>query len=272
MNLTELNAKIREFTKDSHGNTDYYRDNLFVVGEKNTEFCPFGYLSKKVENLKDSSQLLKEGYIYDSLNMYGPEHFHPWFEKQFSRKFSRTFLKNISVLHRPGDKIVFDSIESIHKNFEILRNHRVILNGKNIPVQLGEWYAKNIFGLRQVKSASQRGFDFYLGEKRVEIKVAWSDLPSPKGVKIRKSMVDLSEHCIIIYLNLSFMIREICFLDSSFIARKFSGKGHTIFLKDSDLSGYFFSKSSHHSKKVININSMMRYATPQLAIKLDDFH
>ena len=51
-----------------------------------------------------------------------------------------------------------------------MRKEQIILNGKNLPIQLGEWYAKNIFGLRQEKSSSQRGFDFYLGENRIEVK------------------------------------------------------------------------------------------------------
>ena len=54
----------------------------------------------------------------------------------------------------------------------------------------------------------------------------WSDASSPKGVKVKKSLVDLSDYLIVVYIANNFMIRELCFLDSSFVPRKFSGKGH----------------------------------------------
>ena len=37
---------------------------------------------------------------------------------------------------------------------------RILKNRKKLPVQLGEWLTKSIFGLRQEKTSSQRGFDF----------------------------------------------------------------------------------------------------------------
>jgi enoyl-[acyl-carrier-protein] reductase (NADH) len=110
-----------------------------------------------------------------------------------------------------------------------------------------------------------------MGEgKRVEIQVEWSDASSPKGVKIKKTLVDLSDYCIIIYVAKNFMIREVCFLDSEYISRKFSNKGHTIFLKDSDVSSYFFSKSSKHFDKIINPITFLKYASPNLAMKLSE--
>lgn len=142
------------------------------------------------------------------------------------------------------------------------------MNGKNLPVQLGEWYGKCIFGLNQIKSTSQRGFDFFLGNDRVEIKVHWSDQSSPKGVKLKKSLIGLSQFTIIIYLSRNFMIREICFLDSGFIQRKFSGKGHTMFLKDLDISPYFFSQSDKHVDKVANSTALLKYANPNFAMKI----
>ena len=145
------------------------------------------------------------------------------------------------------------------------------MNGKNLPVQLGEWYAKSIFGLRQVKSTSQRGFDFYIGDERAEVKVHWADHSSPKGVKVRKSMVQLSQYTIVMYVARNFMIREVCFLDSDFILRKFAGKGHTIFLKDSDVGQYFFSRSNKQSDKVVNQTALMKYASPTFAMNLTEF-
>ena len=62
------------------------------------------------------------------------------------------------------------------------------MNGKNLPVQLGEWYAKAVLGLYQKKSSSQRGFDFFTDEgKKVEVTIHWQDQTSPKGVKLKKS-------------------------------------------------------------------------------------
>ena len=66
------------------------------------------------------------------------------------------------------------------------------------------------------------------------------------------------------------MIREICFLDSNFIMRKFSGKGHTIFLKDIDIIDYFLSKSNKHQNKVINKSALMKFATPTFAMRLSE--
>jgi hypothetical protein len=72
------------------------------------------------------------------------------------------------------------------------------------------------------------------------------------------------------YISKNFTIRDILFLDSEFILRKFDTKGHTIFLKDQDVSGYFFSKSDKHFDKVVNRNALLRFASPTLAMKLED--
>ena len=155
------------------------------------------------------------------------------------------------------------------KCYEILRNHQVIINNKNLPTQIGEWYAKIIFSLKQIHSTSQRGFDFFMDEKKVEVKIHWGDRPPIKGVKIRKSMVRLSDFIILMYIAKDFTIREICFLDSDFVERKFTEKGHTIFLKASNVSHYFFSNSKKHLDKVANKTSLMKFASPIFAMKLD---
>ena len=268
MNLEVLNREIKDFNQETHGSTDYDKDEIYVMGESPNEFAPLKYLIKKIEGLSKSRELLKLGLVHDTYDLFEYEHFPSWFENQFSRKLTRTLSKKISILHLPNNKEVFDSIELVNKCYEVLRAEQILMNGKNLPVQLGEWYAKAIFGLEQRKSASQRGFDFYLEDKRIEVKVHWSDVSSPKGVKMRKSLVDLADHCILIYIARNFMIREIGFLDSSFIVRKFGGKGHTIFLKDSDVSQYFFSKSDKHYMKVANKSALLKYCNPQLAMKL----
>lgn len=268
MNLTQLYEIIAEFSKGTHGSTDYYKDTDYVMGENKKQFAPMSFLIKKVDGLKDGIELLKVGMTCDSYELYDVKDFQNWYEDQFSRKLKRAQGKEIRLFSMPDNKSIFDAIETVNKSYELLRSSNILLNSKNLPVQLGEWYAKCIFGLHQKKSSSQRGFDFYMGDKRVEIKVHWSDKSSPKGVKIRKSLVELSDFCIVIYVAKNFMIREVCCLDSNFIMRKFAGKGHTIFLKDSEITQYFFSHSDKHVEKVANSSALLKYATPTFAMNI----
>jgi len=268
MDLKRLFEEISVFSKEKHGSTDYYKEELFVMGESENEFAPLKYLIKKLDFLNSGDELKSQGFVCDSYDLYDLNGFDKWYEYQFSQKLKRSFAKNISLLLLPNNKAIFDAVELAHKSYDVLKKQNILLNSKNLPVQLGEWYSKCIFGLNQTKSASQRGFDFYIGDKRVEIKVAWNDVTSPKGVKIRKSLVDLSDYCIIMYIGRNFMIREICFLDSDFVARKFGGKGHTVFLKDSDVSQYFFSQSTKHVDKVSNPVSLLKFSSPTFAMKI----
>ncbi|MDC1174076.1 hypothetical protein OAT67_01670 [Bacteriovoracaceae bacterium] len=268
MNFERLQEFIEVFSQEKHGSSDYYKEEIFVKGNGHQKFAPLKYLMKKIEELETSAQLNKAGLVCDSFNLYDQDEFQEWYEYQFSRKLPRTLSKNITIYNLPDNKKIFDAIETVNKCFEVLREQHILLNNKNLPVQLGEWYAKTIFGLKQMKSSSQRGFDFYLNGKRVEIKVTWGDLSSPKGIKVRKSLVDLSDYCIVMYIARNLMVREICFLDSDFIMRKFSGKGHTVFLKDSDVGQYFFSSSSKHVDKVANSSALLKYGTPVFAMKI----
>jgi hypothetical protein len=268
MKLDNIMNEVKAFCAETHGSTDYYKDETFVRGADSSQYAPMSYLKKKMESLKDSAFLLSEGFVHDSLDMYGQSKFQTWYETQFSRKLKRADVKKISILHQPNNKSIFDAVEMVTKAYEVLEREQIIINGKKLPVQLGEWYTKIVFGLHQKKSTSQRGFDFYIGDKRVEVKVHWGDQSSPKGVKIRKSLIELSDYTILMYVNKKFMIREICFLDSDFVLRKYAGKGHTVFLKDVDLMQYFFSKSEKQKDKVKNKSALMRYACPTLAMKL----
>lgn len=270
MDSSSILKVIAEFNETTHGSTDLYKDDFFLRGEDGTTFTPFKYIQKKVEGLDNIGQLIRSGFICDSLDLFEFENFSKWYEKQFSRKLKRTQSKKMSILGLPDNKSIFDAVETVNKCYQVLTEQQILVNGKKLPVQLGEWYAKCIFGLHQKKSTSQRGFDFFLDGKRVEVKVHWGDHSSPKGVKIRKTLVDLSDYCVIVYVAKNFMIREVCFLDSEFITRKFSGKGHTIFLKDTDISSYFFSKSEKHTDKVVNSNALMKFSTPKMAMKLVD--
>lgn len=272
MDIQNLSEEITLFSSTTHGSSDYDKDEYFIMSDSRQEFAPFKYLQKKLPEYKDIESLLKVGFVYDSFELSNNQAFQVWFEKQFSKKLLRRDAKKISIVYTPNNKLILDQIGLVNKSYEILAQEQILLNNKNLPTQLGEWYAKCIFGLKQVKSTSQRGFDFVMGEegKRVEIQVEWSDASSPKGVKIKKTLVDLSDYCIIIYVAKNFMIREVCFLDSEYVSRKFSNKGHTIFLKDSDVSSYFFSRSSKHFDKIINPITFLKYASPNLAMKLSE--
>jgi len=261
----------RKFSESTHGSSDYDKDTIFIRGENDSLYVPLQYVLKELPELTQIDQLKAEGFVYSSYDFLEINEFDQWFLTQFNRRLSSKLMKNIGLLHLPDQKAIFDTVEVVHQTFQILKDHKVLMNGKNLPIQLGEWYSKIIFGLHQIKSSSQRGFDFKTEHgSTVEVKVHWHDLTSPKGVKIKKSLAELSDYCIIMYISKNFTIRDILFLDSEFILRKFDTKGHTIFLKDNDVSGYFFSKSDKHFDKVVNKNALLKFASPHLAMKLED--
>lgn len=260
-----------EFTSGSHGSSDFWKDTMYVRGESDSEFVPISYVFKKEESIKTVADLQKEGFVISSLDFLELKDFGKWYQNSFNRKLYQKDKKNILIVHLPDQKKIHEAIEIVDQVFRILKDHKVLINGKNIPVQLGEWYAKTILGLQQVKSSSQRGFDFYDDEgKKVEVKIHWQDVTSPKGVKLKKSLVELSDYTVVMYVAKNFKIRDILFLDSDFVIRKFAGKGHTMFLKDPDVISYFFSRSNKHYGKIKNRPSLMRFATTDFALKIDE--
>ncbi|MEC7183494.1 MAG: hypothetical protein VXW15_12320 [Bdellovibrionota bacterium] len=266
VDISDVNDQVKEFSSKSHGSSELYREKVFVKGENG--YIPLKALIKKIEPLESEKDLQKIGFVFESYEFHPSEQFSQWFQEKFSRKLARSQEKNIAILYVPDNSSILDSIEQASRSYETLREKNILINGKNLPVQLGEWYAKCVFGLKQKKSTSQRGFDFLLDDSRVEVKVSWGNTSPAKGVKIKKTLVQLSDLCIVIYLSLNFKIREICILDSDFIIRKISGKGHTIFLKDVDIAQYFFSKSSKHIGKVSNSSGLLRFSTPELAMRI----
>lgn len=261
----------REFSSQTHGSTDYDKDTVYVMGENDHTFVPWAFLQKQLPELSTLGRLKAEGFVYSSYDFLELQSFDDWYQKQFNKRLSSKVMKAVGILHRPDQKSIFDTVAVVNQAYQILKDHKVVINGKNLPVQLGEWYAKIIFGLNQIKSSSQRGFDFKTDDgKVVEVKVHWHDATSPKGVKIKKSLAELSDYCVIMYVARNFTIRDILFLDSEFVLRKFDTKGHTIFLKDQDVQSYFFSRSDKHYNKVANKTALMQFASPQLAMKLED--
>jgi hypothetical protein len=260
-----------EFSANTHGSSDYDKDPIFVMGKSDDFFVPLSYLQKNLSELTAISQLKEIGFVFSSLEFLELSAFEDWYQKQFQKRISSKEYKSVGILHFPDQKAIFDTVEVVHKTYQLLKDHKVLVNGKNLPIQLGEWYAKIIFGLHQIKSSSQRGFDFKMDNgKTVEVKIHWHDATSPKGVKIKKSLAELSDYCIIMYVAKNFTIRDILFLDSDFVLRKFDSKGHTIFLKDADVQNYFFSRSDKHFDKVVNKNALLKFANSALAIKIED--
>lgn len=268
MFVDELFEEIKEFSKETHGSSNYYSDEIFVMGHDFENFAPLKYLQKKFEKITGVESLLKQGFAFESYDFTFSKNFSDWYERQFSRKLVKDIVKKTKIVYFPDNKVIFDALAKVNASYEILRNEKILLNGKNMPTQLGEWYAKCIFGLQQLKSTSQRGFDFYFDDNRVEVNIDWGDQTSPKGVKVKKTLLELSKYCIVIYVARNLMIREICLLDSDFVLRKFSLKGHTIFLKDSDISTYFFGKSDKHLSKVRNPTALLTFASPAFAMKM----
>ena len=266
----KINEMVELFSSESHGSSSFDKEVLFVRGNSDNVYVPWAFLKKNIEGLEDINDLLSEGYVFSGQDFLESSGFEKWYHKQFGRKLSQKEAKPIGIVHLPDSKKIFEAVEIVSQVYQILKDSKVLVNGKNLPIQLGEWYAKIIFGLHQIKSTSQRGFDFELADKKkIEVKIHWQDVTSPKGVKIKKSLLELSDYCIVMYVAKNFMIRDILLLDSDFILRKFGTKGHTIFLKDSDVSSYFFSKSDKHFDKVINKTALLKFATPNFAMKLD---
>lgn len=269
MELEKIYTTIKEYCETTHGSS-VTKEEFFVMGDNKSDYSPLSFIKKKLSWPESEKELQSLGFIYASHTLKESDHFLSWYEKQYAKKLELREAKKIKILFHPIQQTIFNALDTIYKNYEILRSEQIVLNSKNLPVQVGEWYAKTIFGLNQVKSSSQKGFDFVLNSLRFEVKVHWSEKTSHKGVKIRKSLVQLCQYCIIIYVAKNFLIKDICLLDSNFILRKFDSKGHTLFLKDGVISQYFFSRSSKHFDKIVNPHLLLKFASPTLAVKIEE--
>jgi hypothetical protein len=269
--IEKINKVVEEFSSTTHGSSDLSSESVFVMGANHETYAPLALVSKEISDIENVRALQTLGYVHSSLDYLGEKNFDSWYKKAFNKKLSQKARKDISIIHLPDVMKVHEAVEIVTQVYDILKDHKILINGKNLPVQLGEWYAKLVFGLKQVKSSSQRGFDFHFSDgKKVEVKIHWHDITSPKGVKLKKSLVELSDYTIVIYMAKNFMIRDVLFLDSDFIMRKFAGKGHTIFLKDGDVGNYFFSSSDKHYSKIVNSSLLLKFASPNFAMKLDE--
>lgn len=265
----ELLKNIIDYNSKKHGGSDHSNCLDYVVDKTKNQFIPLKFLfSKKI--LKDEKQLFSLGYVQVALETYGEDLFKTWFEDQYSKKCSLEQARKISIYYIPNMNDIFSSVEKISRCYNDFRENLILNNRKKLPVQLGEWLCKSIFALKQEKTSSQRGFDFFKDGKRVEVIIHWGDRSNPKGIKLKKSLVSLSEYTIIMLISDSLLIRDICFLDSEFILRKFPTKGHTIFLKELEVGSYYFSKSTKNLPKVVQSGTLLRFCTPKLATYLAD--
>ena len=140
VDISDINNQVKEFSSKTHGNSESYKEKVFVKGD--CGYIPLKTLIKKVENLEDARGLQKIGFIFESYEFHPSEEFSQWFQETFSRKLTRSQEKGISILFIPDNSSILDSIEQASRSYEILRNKNILINGKNLPVQLGEWYAK----------------------------------------------------------------------------------------------------------------------------------
>ena len=127
MKLEAIYHEIETFSLETHGSTDFYKDEIYVMGGEGKDFAPYTYLQKKVENLNGLSQLLKEGFVLDSYDLYEIPFFKEWFEHQFSRKLKRSMAKQISILYQPKNKEIFYIPNPADQSFENLE----VYNNKN---------------------------------------------------------------------------------------------------------------------------------------------
>jgi hypothetical protein len=150
MDLKELYDLIESFSKETHGSTDYHKEVVFVKGRCPGEYAPFKFLSKKLEWLTSGDQLINKGFVYEAHDLTAFEDFESYYEKQFARKLARSQAKEINYILMPDNKSIFDSVESIDKNYKVLRDAHIILNGKEsasaarrVVCQMYFWFKAN---------------------------------------------------------------------------------------------------------------------------------
>ena len=147
VDIADINNQVSEFSSKSHGSSELYREKVYVKGEDG--YIPLKALIKRVEKLESGRDLQKIGFVFESYEFHPSEHFSQWFQEKFARKLTRSQEKDISILYIPDNSSILDSIEHASRSYEILREKNILINGKNLPVQLGEWYAKCVLDLNK---------------------------------------------------------------------------------------------------------------------------
>ena len=213
---------------------------------------------------EDWCELLKIGYVCESHSLERFGDFKAWFEERYHRP-----MEGVSLLTIPDDSMVHRATELLMQAHEMLLDGSIVHSKKDIPLQIGEWYAKSIFGLTQCQSYCERGFKFYRRNFIVEVKVVWGEIPV-RGVKVEKRRVEKSKYCLIVYLADNLKIQDICILDSSFVMKKWSNKGEFFFLRDEQISQYFFSRSTLHKNAIQNVSRLLKFSAPDFAERIEE--
>jgi hypothetical protein len=263
--INEFNQKIHDGAK--HGEDDY-----FVQAGDDLLYAPLNYLKKKCPSLKSEADLLKLGFFFGPQDLHTESQFVLWYEKRFQRPLTPSIQKKAQFLFPAIQEEILHPLQVINQQFELLKKQRILTNSKDLPTQFGEWLTKSIFGLKHRKSMSQqRGFDFEWQDKKVEVFVYWKlksqTQSSLKGLKIKKTDLHLYDICILVYLTPDFLIKDLCFLDSSYIQRKFASKGHSLFIQEEEIQMYFFTRSSKHYDKIINEKTLLTFASSSFLSK-----
>ncbi len=271
LNIPTILSLIQEFNQKVHDGAKHGEDDLFVQGEMEDAYAPMTYLKKKCPLLKTEKDLLKIGFFFGPNEVGQNSTFAHWYEKRFQKLLPSSIQKKMQFLFPIQQEEMQRPLQLINEQYEWLKKNRILINSKDLPTQLGEWFAKSIFGLRHCKSMSQRGFDFELDGKKVEVFVHWKlsnqAKSSLKGMKIKKTDLNLYDFCILIYLTPDLLIKDLCFLDSSYIQRKFSTKGHSLFIQEEDIRMYFFGKSPKHYDKILNEKTLLTFASSHFLSK-----
>ena len=50
MDIQKINEEILAFSSTTHGSSDYFKDEYFVMSESHQEFAPLKYIQKKFPN------------------------------------------------------------------------------------------------------------------------------------------------------------------------------------------------------------------------------
>ena len=150
----KIDELAKEVSSKTQGSSDFWKDDVYVIGSNENEFIPYSYIEKKIDSVKSITNLQASGYAVSSLTYLELDGFDHWYHEAFNRKLTQKLKKEIQIIHYPDSKKIFEAVEIVDQVYRILKDHKVIVNGKNLPIQLGEWYAKSILGLYQKKSSS----------------------------------------------------------------------------------------------------------------------
>ena len=123
----------QKFSGSTHGSSDYDKDSLFVRGSSDREYVPFTFLQKEMPEIDTLNTLKSEGFVFSSYDFLEINEFDQWYQNQFNKRLSSKLMKNIGILHLPDQKSIFDTVEVVHQTFQILKDHKVLMNGKNLP-------------------------------------------------------------------------------------------------------------------------------------------